>query len=104
MYDYCKCALFVLIYFHFTEKLPSNLRPQYDLLIVGAGLSGAVIAEQASERKGLTSLVIDKRNHIGGNCYDFVDEKGIRVHSKIKKILDKDNIIGHLVTFKIKRV
>ena len=65
--------------------MPSNLRPQYDLLIVGAGLSGAVIAEQASERKGLTSLVIDKRNHIGGNCYDFVDRKGIRVHSKIKK-------------------
>ena len=62
-----------------------NLRPQYDLLIVGAGLSGAVIAEQASERKGLTSLVIDKRNHIGGNCNDFVDEKGIRVHSKMQK-------------------
>ena len=51
----------------------------YDLVIVGAGLSGAVIAEQASKRSGLKSLVIDKRNHIGGNCYDYVDEHGIRV-------------------------
>lgn len=51
----------------------------YDLVIVGAGLSGAVIAEQASKRSGLRSLVIDKRNHIGGNCYDYIDEHGIRV-------------------------
>jgi hypothetical protein len=27
---------------------------------------------------GLTSLVIDKRSHIGGNCYDYMDEHGIR--------------------------
>ena len=52
---------------------------EYDLVIVGAGLSGAVIAEQASKRSGLRSLVIDKRNHIGGNCYDYIDEHGIRV-------------------------
>ena len=51
----------------------------YDLVIVGAGLSGSVIAEQASKRSGLRSLVIDKRNHIGGNCYDYIDEHGIRV-------------------------
>ena len=97
MYEYCKCEVSVIIYYYFTEKLPGNLRPQYDLLIVGAGLSGAVIAEQASERKGLTSLVIDKRNHIGGNCYDFVDEKGIRVHSKMQK---RFMTIVYLVKFK----
>ena len=51
----------------------------YDLVIVGAGLSGSVIAEQASKRSGLRSLVIDKRDHIGGNCYDYIDEHGIRV-------------------------
>ncbi len=54
-------------------------RDYYDLIIVGAGLSGAVFAEQASKRGFLTSLVIDKRDHIGGNCYDFINEKGIRV-------------------------
>ena len=34
---------------------------------------------QASSRLGLSSLVIDKREHIGGNCYDYIDEHGIRV-------------------------
>ena len=62
------------------KGLQKNLKPYYDLVIVGAGLSGAIFAEQASEKKGLTSLVIDKRDHIGGNCYDFIDEKGIRVN------------------------
>ena len=52
---------------------------EYDLVIVGAGLSGAVIAERASTELGLSSLVIDKRDHIGGNCYDFIDEHGIRI-------------------------
>ena len=56
-----------------------GISDSYDLVIVGGGLSGAVIAEQASKRSGLRSLVIDKRNHIGGNCYDFIDEHGIRV-------------------------
>jgi len=56
-----------------------GLSDSYDLVIVGAGLSGAVIAERASSQLGLTSLVIDKRSHIGGNCYDFIDEHGIRI-------------------------
>ena len=50
----------------------------YDLLIVGAGLSGAVLAERCSKELGMTSLIIDKRDHIGGNCYDYVDPHGIR--------------------------
>ena len=57
----------------------NGLADSYDLVIVGAGLSGSVIAEQASKRSGLRSLVIDKRDHIGGNCYDYIDEHGIRV-------------------------
>jgi len=42
-----------------------GLRDEYDLVIVGAGLSGSVIAQQASARSGLRILVIDKRDHIG---------------------------------------
>ncbi len=41
---------------------------KYDYLIVGAGLFGAVFAQQCLEKKK-TCLVIDKRNHIAGNCY-----------------------------------
>jgi monoamine oxidase len=44
----------------------------YDVLIVGAGLSGGVIAERHTAR-GDRVLVMDKRTHIGGNCYDYVE-------------------------------
>ena len=51
---------------------------KYDYLIVGAGLFGAVFARQATDA-GKTVLVIDKRDHIGGNIYTEVVE-GINVH------------------------
>ncbi len=40
----------------------------YDYLIVGAGLFGAVFAQRATE-EGKSCLVVEKRNHIAGNCY-----------------------------------
>ena len=44
----------------------------YDALVVGSGLSGVVIAERfASQNKKV--LIIDKREHIGGNVYDYID-------------------------------
>lgn len=51
---------------------------QYDYLIVGAGLFGSVFANEATKR-GKKCLVIDKRNHIGGNVYCEKIE-GITVH------------------------
>jgi UDP-galactopyranose mutase len=51
---------------------------EVDLLIVGAGLSGAVIAERCATELGMSSLIIDKRDHLGGNCYDYVTEHNIR--------------------------
>ena len=52
---------------------------EYDNCIIGAGLSGSVIAEQYATKFGQTSLIIEKRNHIGGNVYDYIDdETGIR--------------------------
>jgi len=56
----------------------SSAPQQVDLLIVGAGLSGAVLAERCATELGMTSLILEKRDHIGGNCYDYVDEHGIR--------------------------
>lgn len=46
------------------------------VLIVGAGLSGATLAERFANI-GYSVLVIEKRSHIAGNCYDFHDETGI---------------------------
>ena len=51
---------------------------QYDYLIVGAGLFGAVFAQQARQA-GKRCLVIDRRGHIGGNIYTR-EEEGIQVH------------------------
>ena len=39
----------------------------WDYLIVGAGFSGAVLAERLASQRGATCLVIDRRTHIGGN-------------------------------------
>ena len=47
----------------------------YDIIIVGCGLSGIVIAERFSLLQNKKILIVDKRNHIGGNCYDYYDEK-----------------------------
>jgi len=53
---------------------------EYDVCIVGAGLSGAVIAERYASQLQKRVVVIEKRDHIGGNCYDYIDEEtGIRV-------------------------
>ncbi|MBW8243276.1 UDP-galactopyranose mutase [Muricauda oceani] len=52
--------------------------PKYDFLIVGAGLYGAVFAHEATKH-GKNCLVIDKRNHLGGNTY-CEDIEGINVH------------------------
>jgi len=51
---------------------------EFDYLVVGAGLFGAVFAREAKER-GKKVLVIDQRNHIGGNVYSY-EKNGIMVH------------------------
>ena len=49
-------------------------------LIIGSGFSGATIANLLAEKSREKVLVIDKKNHIAGNCYDFRDENGIMIH------------------------
>jgi UDP-galactopyranose mutase len=57
-----------------------SLLQEYDVCIAGAGLSGAVIAERYASQLNQAVIIIEKRDHIGGNCYDYVDEDtGIRV-------------------------
>ena len=49
------------------------------ILIVGAGLSGVTIARELADN-GHKVHVIDRRDHIAGNAYDYINEHGIRVH------------------------
>src|SRR5436853_6764653 len=53
---------------------------RYDVLVVGAGYAGSVLAERLASQRGLSSLVIDRRDHIAGNAYDYVDEHGVLIH------------------------
>lgn len=52
----------------------------FDFLVVGAGFAGAVIAERLASQCNKKVLIIDKRNHIGGNTFDFYNKDGILVH------------------------
>ena len=53
---------------------------RYDWLVVGAGFSGAVLAERLATQTGGRVLIIDRRDHIGGNAYDHLDDEGLLVH------------------------
>jgi UDP-galactopyranose mutase len=52
----------------------------FDYLIVGAGFAGSVLAERFASVQGKKVLIVDIRNHIGGNAYDHYNEDGILVH------------------------
>jgi UDP-galactopyranose mutase len=53
---------------------------RYDWLIVGAGFTGATLAERIASQLGQRVLVVDKRDHIAGNAFDEYDEAGVLVH------------------------
>ena len=53
----------------------------YDLVVVGSGLFGLTIAEQAASRWGLRVAIVERRSHLGGNAYSETDpDTGIEVH------------------------
>lgn len=52
----------------------------YDSIIIGCGFAGAVVARELAEKKGQKVLLLDSRDHVGGNCYDLKDEHGILIH------------------------
>ena len=60
-------------------------------LVVGAGFSGSVIARLLAEQLSEKVLVIDNRNHIAGNCYDFRDKNGIMIHKYGSHIFHTSN-------------
>lgn len=53
----------------------------FDVLVVGSGFAGSVIAREMAERGNKRVLIIEKRSHIGGNMYDSYDDSGILIHN-----------------------
>lgn len=52
----------------------------FDYLIVGAGFAGSVLAERLATQANKKILIIDKRDHIAGNAYDYYNNDGILIH------------------------
>ena len=52
----------------------------FDYLIVGAGFAGSVLAERLATQTNKKVLIIDKRDHIAGNAYDYYNNDGILIH------------------------
>jgi UDP-galactopyranose mutase len=56
-------------------------RADYDVVVVGAGIFGLTVAHQFATKQNKRVLVLDKRNHVGGNAYSYFEpETGIEVH------------------------
>jgi UDP-galactopyranose mutase len=53
---------------------------RFDTIIAGAGITGLTLAERLANECAENVLVVEKRDHIGGNCHDFHDPHGILIH------------------------
>lgn len=76
--DFKKQLVVFGVKFSVTTMYKEKFMKKYDYLIVGCGLFGAVFAHEAKQ-KGKSVLIIEKRDHIGGNIY-CAEEEGILVH------------------------
>lgn len=72
-----------------------------DYIIVGAGLAGCVLAERIANKLDKKVLIIEKRNHIGGNCFDYKDENNILIHKYGPHLFHTDNkeVVDYLSQF-----
>ncbi|MCK5784020.1 MAG: NAD(P)-binding protein, partial [Desulfobacterales bacterium] len=72
----------------------------YDYIIVGAGMTGAVFARMLAEG-GQKTLLLEKRGHIGGNSFDVVNDTGVMIHQYGAHIFhtDLENVWDYLSRF-----
>mgnify|MGYP000991708134 CR=1 FL=1 len=72
-----------------------------DFLIVGAGFSGLVAAERLCTQYGKRCLVVEKRDHVGGNAHDCYDEHGVLIHTYGPHYFrtNSDDILAYLSQF-----
>ena len=73
----------------------------YDVIIVGSGFAGSVLAERFATDLNKKVLVIEKRDHIGGNMFDFVDKVGVLQHKYGPHIFhtNHDEVVKYLSQF-----
>ena len=73
----------------------------FDTVVVGAGFAGSVIAERLANELGENVLLIDRRNHVGGNAYDHYNDHGILVHRYGPHIFHTNSadVFGYLSRF-----
>ncbi len=57
------------------------VQTMYDYLVVGAGFAGSTLAERLASQLGASVLLVDKRPHLAGNCYDPISPEGVRYHA-----------------------
>ena len=76
------------------------MKTKFDVLIVGAGFSGSVAAENLAQA-GYSVLVIDRREHVAGNAYDELDSHGILIHRYGPHIFhtNADRVVEYLSKF-----
>ncbi|ONF95104.1 UDP-galactopyranose mutase precursor [Sphingomonas jeddahensis] len=73
---------------------------RHDVMVVGAGFAGAVMARQLAEA-GFKVLVVDRRPHVAGNAYDRRDDAGLLIHQYGPHIFhtNSDDVFGYLSRF-----
>jgi UDP-galactopyranose mutase len=77
------------------------MRASYDVVVVGAGFAGSVIAERLASEGGNRVLILDRRPHVGGNAYDELDAAGVMIHRYGPHIFhtNSSDIVDHLSRF-----
>ncbi len=61
-------------------NIVKEFRADYDAYIIGAGPVGCVLAERLASELNLKVLIVEKRNHVAGNCFDTYHQSGVMIH------------------------
>ena len=72
---------FMEVYMAIMHGLPAGFNPDaYDVMVVGAGYAGSVVARRMAEACNFKVAIIERRGHIAGNAYDRIDDAGVLIH------------------------
>jgi UDP-galactopyranose mutase len=82
-------------------RWPAERGQRYDVMVVGAGFAGAVMAERLAADAGKKVLVVDRRPHIAGNAFDRLDDAGVLIHQYGPHIFhtNSEDIFNYLSRF-----